>query len=161
MRAQWQEALGGRHWPSAALLTSLFLLFGQVSQLPLPLLLKKAFLWEVVVTAEGQAAQGGLQVPAAWGTWGAGGPFVRVFWPEAGENSWSFSNEFGNSFIYRPLIQSVHTSMESLYCNDGLRILLKSPWWLSEMFINALVNTLNAVLKNLMYMYRFMCQLII
>ena len=43
--------------------------------------------------------------------------------------------------------------------NDALRILLKRPRWLSasEMFVNARVNTFNAVLRNLMY--RFMCRL--
>lgn len=78
MRAQREEALGGRRRAAAALPALLLVLFGEVSQLSLPLLLEEAFLREVVVAAEGQASQGRLQVPAAGGPGSPGGPLVRV-----------------------------------------------------------------------------------
>lgn len=78
MRAQREEALGGRRRAAAILPALLLVLFGEVSQLPLPLLLEKAFLREVVVAAEGQTPQGRLQVPAAGGPGSPGGPPVGV-----------------------------------------------------------------------------------
>lgn len=81
MRTQRQQALRRCPRASATALASLFILFGQVSQLPLPLLLEEAFFWEVVVAAEGQTPQGCLQVPAARGSWGTRGAPVWVFQP--------------------------------------------------------------------------------
>lgn len=92
MRVQRQQAFrGGPGAPFAAAPASLLvvvvlpLLLGQVGQLALPLLLEEAPLGDVVFAAQGEAAEGGLQVPAPGGPGGPDGPSVGVVRPVDGE----------------------------------------------------------------------------